>query len=325
MTTQVLLLIIALLGAVIADFVMLPVLAQNSPWRPFVEHLSIALFVAAALGLTYEFARERHLRELARQAIAGLQGEVHKALEALGRLSPRQVFDLLMDIASCPDRIPTLFNPPRSEAEYNFVQDRKYFDDFVPTARQHVIDALQLWLAPGSARNVKFLGSDFVGRYELHELRDYLFQQANPRIEKWNSILAPEKEWVLNYIWAASRCEKPRYAMLHRLLLNTPYEDIQEWILFVPRQMDQQDFLEIVNSYLGRFPHISRKCVKCAIWALAAIQESGVDTAQVFINRRTAFELDDAKKEIEAAWQEKLLDPGMILNALQRAPRAGAG
>lgn len=325
MAVQVLILIVAFLGAIVLDLAVLPALVGYPSLRLIFEHLSIALIVAAALGLTYEFARERHLRQVARESIGDLREEVHKALEALGRLSPRQVFDLLMDVASGPHLIPTLYKPPRSEAEYNFVEDRKYFDDLVPTAREHVIEALQPWLQPGSSRNVKFLGSDFVGRYELHELKDYLLQQATPRLEKWASISADDKAWILNYVWAASRCEKPRYTTLKKLLLSTPHQDIQEWILFAPRQMDQPDFLEIVAGYLDRYPPPSTRCLKSAIRALAAMQAAGVETTPVLLAKPALFASEDTKAEIQAAWQHELLDPGLILFALQSTSESTGG
>jgi hypothetical protein len=231
----------------------------------------------------------------------------------MGALAPQQFFqlffDVLRDIASAPEKTPTLYQPSRSPMEYNFVQEGSYFDQLVPVVRSHVVEVLRSWIHPDNHINVRFLASDFVGKYQLQELAHELKVRPDKKLQQWETVPPHERDCVLNFRWAASRCEKQRYASLGRLLITTPEEYIQKWILWVPRQMPDKEFVRIVKDYLARNKHITREGLNAAILALAALKSAGHSVDEVLRANPITLGSEESKKQLELAWRSYQLDP----------------
>ena len=206
----------------------------------------------------------------------------------------------------------------RSAAEYNFVEDSIYFDRLIPAGRPVLVQELKAWLQPGSHRNVKFLASDFIGKYHIEELQSYLLSQAHPYLDRWSELEDKDRDWVLNYFWAASRCEKHRYASLGKLLCTTRHRDIQEWILFVPLQMPDKEFIPIISDYLRLQSDISKKCIALVVRSLALLEHHGHSTKGIFAKYSTLFSKEEVRKEIEEAWRHNRIDPCKVLDAINK-------
>lgn len=83
--------------------------------------------------------------------------------------------------------------------------------------------------------------------YNLYELTSSLKSQVNEVID---SIDDQNRSWILNYIWAVSRCEKQKYHWLGELLYNFDDRKVLDWILFVPIQMPDVEFATILDKFL---------------------------------------------------------------------------
>jgi hypothetical protein len=68
--------------------------------RSWADHLSIALFVAVVIGLTYEYTSHLFREEILKNLLHESQEQVYKALRAYNVLTPVDVFRLLKEIAS---------------------------------------------------------------------------------------------------------------------------------------------------------------------------------------------------------------------------------
>lgn len=216
------------------------------------EHGASALIVAAFMGVTYELymlrVRAKHHKH-----------DEEEKLRQLAPLMPETVLSLLGDVATRTKYLPTLFERCRSDQEVLFVSDPSVFKKLIGATgdRTRVQAILKEWLDSSDVR-LRFLASDIVGVCELREFRDELSKLADSMIADWNSVHRDHQDWVLNYKWAASRCEDPPYQSLSKLLHETPHEEIQNWILFVPCQMPGHELSEMVRLYLKkRGPSIS--------------------------------------------------------------------
>src|SRR5258706_14890949 len=91
------------------------------------------------------------------------------------------------------------------------------------------------------------------------------------RLQEMKTVPDPDSPYVLNFLWAASRCETPQYDSLVEDLVRTFSRFTQKWILFVPRQMPDPEFVEIIGRYLKRNKNITQIELEAAIHALAAL------------------------------------------------------
>jgi hypothetical protein len=287
-----------LLIALASDLLVLPRLAASlaksgpdkNPFYVLGEHLTIALFVASALGLTYEVLLAKQREEAVRRLIHGLYLDLEKMflaiIQKLTLTNIDQIFWLLRDIVAQAEKTPTLFNPPRNaNAEYSFASNMQYFDALVATRRQDVIEALRGWIrAPESPPNIRFLASDFVGNYLLAELAEELRAAVRPKIALWSEVSGMDKAWVLNYVWAYSRCESPRYKSLADLLLRDDDGFTHKWILFVPLQMPDAEFIPVLDRYISSSTFVERNSAQVKL-ALANLIQQGHEQARVVMSR----------------------------------------
>lgn len=306
--------------AILLEFLVLPHLDEKSAIHKFVEHATVALFAAFVLGIIFEVilheqrktARMKELEEFRKQALS--------LLGKMGMLAPSRVFDnLLRDIAVAGQKIPTLYETARDETEYKFVKEGNYFNDIISVASDQVVKVLRRWIQDNHA-NVKFLASDFVGKYQIEQLADDLRKHAKERLQHWDSVPDNEKPYVLNFLWAASRCESPQYHSLGEELVRTPSGYIQQWILFVPRQMRDREFVDIIGRYLKLNKHITHVTLKAAIHALAALQYADHDVKQVMKLNRHRFQTPEARSQIQGAWEDYEMDPHDILKVVSPLP-----
>lgn len=307
-----------LVVALLLEFLVLPLpqLALHPAWHRFVEHITITLFAAIILGLTYEMGFYSHRKRILREVLSEFKEEVSATLKGIGTLSPIQIFNLLRDIASSPLLTPTLYYPPRSPHEYNFVENNDYFDKLIHAAREEVIEILRTWLEPESHKNAKFLASDFIGKYKLHELKGALHARAEKKFQSWNELAEGDQDWVLNYLWAASRCENPMYESLGAKLISTPHSYVQEWILFVPRQMPDKEFVRIIGLYLEKNKSRTPEATKASVWALAALSSNHHNVLTVIGRNARHLAQPEFLEEIRKAWQHYSLDPQEVLELL---------
>ncbi len=281
----------ALMAALFLIYVILPKIENMPRTHVMGEHLSMALFIASALTLTYEALLENHREQSLQLSLSKTLREFATEVELKNRQNavisdPRQVMALIYQLVIQLEKIPTLYNPGRDHyKECNFTNNLEYLDALATIHKDAVTEVLREWIEHQfSPVNIKFLASDFIGKYELKELQEALWQTANPKLIEWASITDPsEKSWVLNYLWAYSRCEKPRYKALSDLLLkNLPGQKkdnfVDEWILFVPLQMPDPEFLPMLREYvnsgdraLQHFDQVQK--------ALLALQQNGVEGA----------------------------------------------
>jgi len=298
------LLVGVILVAVLLDLYVLPRVRPKSDFHPLVDHVVLALYVAAVVGFTYELGLHAQRERMLRRFLSAFRSEAFRTLRGYAALRPGDVFGLLKDIASRTDEIPTLYHPPRQTREYKFVQEVKYFDALVKVSRYDVVAILRDWLTPNNHRNVRFLASDLAGYYELHELKDDLLSLAKEPWDNWSLLSVDDRDCVLNYFWAASRCEEKRYHKLGTILRTTPDEHVQRWILFVPRQMPDKEFCHIIDKYLDR-KNLPIAAVRDAVWALAALAGNGHVAAIVTLEKHMPlFDSLDLRTDIDLAWQQ---------------------
>jgi hypothetical protein len=185
------------------------------------------------------------------------------------------------------------------------MSDTEYFSKVLPRETPTVVDILRKWIEPASHKNIKFLGSDLIGKYRIKQLRDDLLRYCEPRLLRWSTLDTGEQDWVLNYKWAASRCEEKMYSSLGALLLKTPYLEIQEWILFVPLQMPDKEFIKIIDDYVSKRKELPPSALSAVIKALAALNANECPAAPVLVKHKEIFSRPAILEEIEQAWQER--------------------
>jgi hypothetical protein len=220
-----------------------------------VKHFASALIVASIIGLSYESLLHKHREKALRQILKRHQRETYEAIQAYGTTTPKEVFGLLKDIAKQTRKMPTLYQPPREkDDEYTFADSCDFFEKIIRVQGTEVVEILTTWIEPEDApHNLRFLASDFTGKYRLRELAEKLKQRAQRDLDNWDSLEVKEKHCALNYVWAVSRCETPRYQWLKQLLLSSEDQIVIEWILFVPQQMpEDHEFLDIIDIFLTK-------------------------------------------------------------------------
>lgn len=287
--------LIVLSGRVIAGLLLDHQLPERDTWERLLEHLGSAILVASLMGITYE--RFMHARAIGDfKGLLSQQGrEVEHLLASVRATDAHGVFALLRDIAEHQKNIPTLYRPARGESEgadeFVFSTHVPFFKDLIAArhGREQVVAELREWCDPGSKISVRFLGSDFIGLLQLDELRDHLQSQAAEASQAWKTLNSQEKGCALNYVWAASRCEKPMYQTLGELLLETPDEFIQKWILWVPLQMADARLAELIDRFLARRGgEVPVESVRAAIAAIGALHRHLPDMKKI-INRHRAL------------------------------------
>lgn len=224
--------------------------------KGILEHLASAIIVASVLGVSYEFLVHKYRAWTLTKILENQRTKLYEALRVFMLTTPSEVFFLLQEIAEQTKPTPTLYTPARqddenSDGEYTFAKSIEFFDVLVEVRRAEIVNILREWIKPQKSANLGFLASDFIGKYQLSELADDLHKITLKGFGSWNSLDIKEKNRILNFMWATSRCENNKYNWLRRLLLETDSIYIQEWILFIPQQMpEDREFLEIVTSYL---------------------------------------------------------------------------
>ena len=250
-------------------------------WRvvslPILEHLGSALIVAALMGLTYEYFVHKHVIDDFELLLKEHERTTDERLDALQATTAHEVFGLIGNIAARATKIPTLYEPARDNlSEVVFATDVAFFRSVIGTnkARGDAIKTIDGWL-DSAKLNLRFLGSDFAGLLQLHELETRLRDLASEWEAKWDDLKDPERGCVLNFYWAASRCETPMYeSLLRRLVRARDDAFTQEWILFVPRQMPDARWGQMIDTFVrarrGDDDHATAVLVIAAIRRLHA-------------------------------------------------------
>jgi hypothetical protein len=283
----------------------------------FGEHLGSAVIVAGIMGLTYEwFVHQSTMNSFRRlldiqnedidRGVINIVAEIEKMRQSIQAVRAEDLFKLLYDIAANRERIPTLYSPPRDEQnEFVFSTNHEFFQLLIanPIERQSTVKILRSWLEPSSEVKFRFLASDLVGLLRLYEIGPELRARFEAKRASWPSVKdTDEKSCLLNYAWAASRCENPPYRYLTHLLLNTPYADVQEWILFVPRQMRDPELRDMIAAYLGtRGSELSDALLMCVIAAMKALHADGRDMSEMARTFRSLFDAKKLSQELDNA------------------------
>jgi len=266
------------------------------------EHIGIAFVVAVVLGATYEYLLHEHRERMFRRLFDEHREKMFEALKVHLLLTPEQVFDLLGQIAVQTNQMPTLYQPAR-EREYTFANSIGYFNTLVEVRRKDIVKVLKEWIDPKSHVNLKFLASDFIGMYQLHELAPDLEEHARHQMDQLSD---GNRGWVLNYVWAVARCEEPRYAWLQRLICGSGDPKIHEWFLFVPRQMQEKELGTIVKKFLETHGKaISQDNLVGAARALAALERAGVYDGKLTLEKFSSlFDTPTVLQGVREAWQD---------------------
>ncbi len=300
-------LLLPLAIAIAVELFLLPPATGQTKFLTLVDHLMIALMVASILGLTYEyFLNKRRLDELFER----MESEIQRVLETYAFASPDKVLELLSDVADQSKLTPTLFRVAREGNESTFVTNLQYFDALIAVRRKEVCELLREWIRPQSSSNVKFLASDFIGHYGFTELNADLSREIDVQTEKWEQLDDEEKRWTLNYIWALSRMEIPRYKRLADFLCDKADEKAESWILFVPIQMPEKEFVDVILRYLGRAQKISEANLKAVLKALAKLQDEGRCNAKDIIGQHhRLFQAPALQSEIQRLFSKGMARP----------------
>src|ERR1041385_3477067 len=260
------------------------------------EHLGSAIVVAALIGFTYERLVHGHVMasfdiQLRAQsaelspAIREQQTRFDGIVTGIRVTNPASIIGLLRDIAERQEGIPTLYTPIRSKThEFVLSTHKDFFKALIasPASRAETVEALRAWLDEESSVSLRFLGSDFVGMLRLHELVDELRDVIAARRAAWRKLNDSDRGCILNYVWAVSRCEQPRYQELRQLLLDFDEDFVREWILFIPLQMQDHEFIDIIDEFLAaKGEKLSSDIGAHAIKALGALHRAGNDVSEV--------------------------------------------
>jgi hypothetical protein len=162
--------------------------------------------------------------------------------------------------------------------------------------------------------------------FRLHELVPRLDLQVSEKLrewdkpDEWDKIRVEDKGWILNYVWASSRCEDSMYQRLARLLITTNDPWVEEWILFIPRQTPDRELCGVIESYFNREREINEHCLRQAIVALAVLKQAGAAEAEdILIKSAQLFKTEPLTEEINRIWRINGFDPLPILDAIKRA------
>jgi hypothetical protein len=273
------------------------------------EHMSIALIVAVIIGLTYEYTSHLFREEFLKNLLNESQEQVYQALKAYSVLTPDEVFHLLKEIASQINQTPTLFYPARPDGnEYTFTESLEFFDTLVKMRPRETVKILGTWIEPKSHKNLKYLASDFIGKYQLAELAEELRRQAEPILHAGN-LTDDNRGWALNYIWAYSRCEKPIYKLLGEIMRATADHEIEKWILFLPVQMPSPEFANMLTTYLEREAPIAEDNLLLVIQAVAALHRAQVADGIAMLKRFPDRFGPHNQEDVERIWRNYALVP----------------
>jgi hypothetical protein len=283
---------------------MLPKALQN--WA---EHLSIAMIVAVVIGLTYEYTSHLFREEILKNLLHESQEQVYQALKAYSVLTPDEVFHLLKEIASQINQTPTLHYPARPESgECTFTESMDFFDTLVNMRPKEIVKILSTWIEPKSHRNPKYLASDFIGTYQLTEIADELRRQAEPILHLGN-LTEEDRGWILNYIWAYSRCEKPMYKTLGDVMRTTSDHEIEKWMLFLPIQMPSIELATMINDYLERDTPIADDNLLLATQAVASLHRAQSVDGVAMLKKFSNLFGPHHQEDIERIWRNYALVP----------------
>lgn len=272
------------------------------------EHFASALIVASVIGLSYESLLHKHREKALRQILKRHQRETYDAIQAYGATTPKEVFGLLKDIAKQTRKMPTLYQPPREkDDEYTFADSCDFFEKIIRVQGNEVVEILKKWVeAEDAPHNLRFLASDFTGKYRLREMAEELWPRAKKDLDCWKELRDTEKYCTLNYVWAVSRCEEPRYEKLKELLLHHPDPKISEWILFIPQQMpEDHEFLEIIEEYLEQ--RFTKDTLSPGVVqrSLAALERHHPGKGEKLLERFSHLFVSETEwEETTKAWQE---------------------
>ncbi|MBK8817249.1 MAG: hypothetical protein IPN42_17875 [Methylococcaceae bacterium] len=277
--------------------------------RSWADHLSIALIVAVVIGLTYEYTSHLFREEILKNLLHDSQEQVYQALRAYNVLTPVEVFRLLKEIASQINQTPTLLYPARPESdEYTFTESMEFFDTLVKMRTKEIIEILSTWIEPNSHKNLKYLASDFIGKYQLTEIAEELRRQAEPILHA-GDLSEADRGWVLNYIWAYSRCEKPMYKILGDIMRTTSDHEIEKWILFLPVQIQSIEIATMVNDYLERDTIIADDNLLLVIQAVAALHRAQVVDGVAMLKKFSQRFGPHHQEDVERIWRNYALVP----------------
>ncbi len=277
--------------------------------RSWADHLSIALIVAVVIGLTYEYTSHLFREEILKDLLHESQEQVYQALRAYNVLTPVEVFRLLKEIAGQINQTPTLLYPARPESgECTFTESMEFFDTLVKMRTKEIIEILSTWIEPNSHKNLKYLASDFIGKYQLTEIAEELRRQAEPILQMGN-LTDVDRGWVLNYIWAYSRCEKPMYKILGDIMRTTTDHEIEKWILFLPVQTPSIEIANMVNDYLERDALIADDNLLLVIQAVAALHRAQVADGVAMLKKFSKRFGPHHQEDVERIWRNYALVP----------------
>ena len=286
------------------------------------EQLGSTLIGASVIGFTYEWLLHKKREELFRAFAADQLRATTDALDAFVATTPSEIFSLLEDIATRVEgRIPTLYTPAREEgSEYTFAGSVDYFTDLIAARRREVVGVLRTWIKETSNPKLKFLASDFIGLFKLDELRDELLAQLS--WTNWENTDWETKAWRLNYCWAASRADPDgMYRSLAQVMRNTPHTDIQRWILFIPRQMKDPEFVTVVREFLER-DDLTREEIAWTIPVLAELWEVDQRGIRNVLRRyRLRFTNEFLIMELKRVWRQYNLSPDDALRMIGARPQ----
>jgi hypothetical protein len=337
---------IFILGWIILVLAVTEIFTHNKTINTLLEHFSSACIVASILGLSYEQLAHKKRQQDVDRILEENRKITMWAFNVFIKLTPQKIFGLLRDIAGKSDRVPTLYEPARQNAdEYTFANSIDYFDSILKIGREEITQELESWIAD-SNRNLKFLASDFIGKYQLDELKVALEIHIDDNFNKWalkktpvpkpsfiienrkfwdgywSDINVEDSGWILNYLWAFSRCETPMYKTLEELLLTTQNEMVQEWILFIPQQMPTDvRFLKIIPKYLAQHSKTPRSVnsLKLIIKGIGKMESLHVlDAKKILLQFPDIFNTDELKKEIREVWQAHGLKSSQLISSIEK-------
>ncbi|HEX6640244.1 MAG TPA: hypothetical protein VF215_03985 [Thermoanaerobaculia bacterium] len=294
---------------------------------PVVEHLGSALIVAAVMGLSYEYVVHRHVVRDFERLLQHHEDTTDERLAALEAITAHEVFSFVGKVAVRLERIPTLYEPARSETnEIVFATDREFFRSLIGSrkARADTVRLLDGWL-DSAKLNLRFLASDFAGMLRLDALEPRLRDLASEWEKGWERLKDDEKGCVLNFWWAASRCETPMYETLLRRLILAPDRFTRQWILFVPRQMPDERWAQILDTYLRYHQQndtVDQIEADHLIEALRKLHTANIRVKPIVVRNRAIFQKlqcwDAACRAIEHTTAAKLHPSDALAQAAKR-------
>jgi hypothetical protein len=251
------------------------------------------MIVAAVMGVSYEYFVHRHVADDFRELLVDHEKATESAFSSFRATTARDVLTLLGNIAEHSARIPTLYSPPRDAlSEVVFASDDKFFERLIGSdaARAEAVDVLRQWIESPIIQ-LRFLATDMVGMLRLSELALRIRELAAERQKEWKSLSEIERGCVLNYWWAASRCEEPMYESLKTRLVEWSDPFVQRWIIFVARQMPDARLGHIIELFLRlRGTTVKREVLVAALESIETLHHAGIDMRHAIGRYQLVFE-----------------------------------